>query len=351
MVRAYLDRDASYEGVFFTAVRTTNIFCRPTCPARKPKPENVEFFASSREALFAGFRPCLRCRPLEEMGRAPEWLTPLLEQVEADPARRWRDVDLRRLGIAPDRARRWFQEHHGMTFQAYARARRLGTALESIREGKRVLDAALEHGYDSLSGFNEAFRRTLGMPPTQAAGSEIVLLSRVATPLGSLLAGATSRAIVFLEFSDRRMLEQQLRTVARRLKAGFAPGRSELHDRLQTDLDRYFETGRGLFESPFETPGTPFQEAVWDKLREVAPGTTTTYQALARSLGRPKSARAVARAVGDNRIAIAIPCHRVVGSDGSLTGYGGGLWRKRRLLEVEGAAAGSGQRDLLSTVG
>jgi AraC family transcriptional regulator of adaptative response/methylated-DNA-[protein]-cysteine methyltransferase len=350
MVRAFLERDPAYEGVFFTGVRTTNIFCRPTCPARKPRPENVEFFSTSREALFAGFRPCLRCRPLEGPDQAPEWLAPLLEQVEAEPARRLSSSDLRRMGIVPDRPRRWFKEHHGMTFVAYARARRLGAALERIREGERVVDAAFDHGYESLSGFNDAFQRLLGMPPTRAAGCEIILLSRLATPLGSLLAGATADAICFLEFSDRRMLERQLRTVARRLGAAFAPGRNQLHERLQAELDRYFEHGGHSFETPVTAPGTPFQETVWARLRDIPAGSTTSYGELAGSLGRSTAARAVARAVGDNRIAVVIPCHRVMGGDGSLTGYGGGLWRKRRLLEIEGATVSRGQRSLLGAV-
>src|SRR6266702_435861 len=129
MVRAYLDRDTAYEGIFYVAVKTTGIFCRPTCAARKPLPENVEFFANAEEALAAGFRPCLRCKPLDAASDAPEWVRDLLAQVTALPARRWTDEDLIAAEIDPTRVRRWFKQQFGMTFHDFIRARRLGLAL------------------------------------------------------------------------------------------------------------------------------------------------------------------------------------------------------------------------------
>lgn len=335
MTRAFLHRDATYEGVFFTAVRTTGIFCHPTCPAKKPRPENVQFYATAREALFAGFRPCKRCRPLDATGSTPEWLEGVLEAVEAEPTRRWTDEDFRLLGVSPERVRRWFQQHHGMTFHAYARARRLGSALERIREGEAVVDAAFDHGYESLSGFNEAFRRVLGVPPTKAAGDTVVRLRHLATPLGAMLAGATDSAVCLLEFVDRRMLELQLRRVVGRFACRVVPGSNALLDRMAAELESYFAGDLKEFTTPVEAPGTPFQEAVWQRLLAIPAGSTMSYGALAREVGRADAVRAVARAVGDNRIAIVIPCHRIVGADGSLTGYGGGLWRKQRLLDLE----------------
>jgi AraC family transcriptional regulator of adaptative response/methylated-DNA-[protein]-cysteine methyltransferase len=347
MTRAFLARDASYEGVFFTGVRTTGIFCHPTCPSKKPRPENVEFFATAREALFAGFRACKRCRPLSPSGATPEWLEGLLEAVDSDPTRRWRDHDLRRLGLQPERVRRWFHKHHDMSFHAYARARRLSAALERIREGGTVIDAAFDHGYESLSGFNEAFRKLLGASPTQAADAPLVRLTRLATPLGAMLAGATDEALCLLEYSDRRMLELQLRRIIKELDCRVVPGSNPVLEKLAGELEAYFAGRLERFETPLRAPGTPFQEAVWERLLRIPHGATTSYGALAAELGRPTASRAVARAVGDNRIAIVIPCHRVVGSDGSLTGYGGGLWRKQRLLELErGSAAGAGVQQL-----
>ena len=178
MERAVTDSDAGYDGIFFVAVRTTGIFCRPSCPARKPLPKNREYYATAREALFAGYRPCKRCRPLETDGRPPEWVARLLAAVERDPKARWRDRDLRALDIDPIKARRWFRGHYGMTFQAYCRGRRMGEALEQIRNGADLDDVALGHGYDSHSGFREAFARTFGRPPGQGRQAGCV----VATP-------------------------------------------------------------------------------------------------------------------------------------------------------------------------
>lgn len=343
MFAAFEARDPGYEGVFVTGVTTTGIFCRPTCPAKKPRPEHVEFFASPREALFAGYRPCRRCRPLEPPGRVPEWLRPLMDAVDEDPARRWRDGDLRSLGLEPDRVRRWFKAVHGMTFHAYTRARRLGLALGRIRDGERVVDAAFDHGFESLSGFNEAFRRLAGVPPTGAAEAPQVVLRRIATPLGPMVAAATDEALCLLEFADRRMLPLQLRRLKQRQAGPVVPGDNDLLSTLECELAEYFAGNRREWTIPLAAHGTPWQERVWERLQAIPHGETTTYGALAAELGRAAGngagPRAVGRAVGDNRIAILIPCHRVIGSDGSLTGYGGGLWRKKRLLEVEGLTA------------
>jgi len=336
MLAAFLARDAAYDGVFVTAVRTTGIFCRPTCPARRPRPENVDFYVTSRDALAAGFRPCRRCRPMEPAGVTPEWLAPLLEAVDAEPERRWTESDLRERGLDPDRVRRWFQKEHGMSFHAYGRARRLGLALGRIQHGSEVTDAAFDTGYSSLSGFNEAFRKLLGEAPKAASGRRLVTLTRVLTPLGPMLAGATEEALCLLEYTDRRMLETQLKRLRRALDCAFVPGANSVLDRFARELDAYFAGSLKRFETPLDTPGSEFQQSVWRELLRIPYGKTTSYLDVARAIGRPSAVRAVASANGDNRIAIVIPCHRVIGSDGKLTGYGGGLWRKQRLLDLEG---------------
>jgi AraC family transcriptional regulator of adaptative response/methylated-DNA-[protein]-cysteine methyltransferase len=338
MLRAFTRKDPTYEGVFLTAVRTTGIFCRPTCPARRPRPDNVEFFATCAEALLAGYRPCQRCRPMEPAGQTPRWLAGLLREVERDPARRWRDPDLLALGVDPTRVRRWFKAHHGMTFHAYSRARRLGTALGRIRGGDGVTPAAFDAGYDSLSGFNEAFQKLAGSSPTAAASrGETVSVTRIPTPLGPMVAAATERALCLLEFADRRMLPTQLGRLNHYVPGVLTPGDNDVLRRVGGQLEEYFTGSRRTFDVPLRTPGTPFQEQVWRELRKIPAGETISYGVLARRIGRPGAVRAVGRANGDNRVAILIPCHRVVGADGNLTGYGGGLWRKRRLLEIEGA--------------
>ena len=335
MLDAFLSADASFDGIFVTAVRTTGIFCRPSCSARKPRPENVRFFASSQDALSQGFRPCKRCRPLELPGEAPDWLRPLLAEVADDPARRWRDADLRALGLSPERVRRWFQKHHGMTFHAYSRARRLGSALGWVSDGSGVARSAFESGYDSLSGFNEAFRRYFGASPTEASGDTVVTVGRIPTPLGLILAGATAEALCLLEFVDRRALPNQVQRVRRRLGATFVPGTTELIRRTKLQLDEYFAGVRRHFDIPLAEAGSDFQREVWESLRAIPYGETRSYADIARTMGRPTAVRAVGRANGDNALAIVIPCHRVVGADGRLVGYGGGLWRKKRLLELE----------------
>ncbi len=338
MMRAFMTRDADYDGVFFTAVSTTGIFCRPTCPARKPRPENVAFFADARAALSAGYRPCRRCRPTALAGAPPPELAALLAALDRDPTQRITDDALRARGIHPDRARRWFLEHHGVTFHAYARSRRLGAALGALQRGASVARVAFDHGYDSLSAFNEAFRKELGGAPRTQRERPVVCLRRVPTPLGAMLAGATETGLVLLEFDDRRGLEGQLGALVRRVGCAFVPGQNALLSRLEVELERYFDGDPTPFSVPLELSGSPFQRTVWTALGQIGRGQTTSYGELARRIGVPRAVRAVARANGHNRIAILVPCHRVIGKDGALTGYGGGLWRKQRLLELEAAA-------------
>lgn len=339
MYRALIERDASYEGIFFVGVRTTGVFCRPTCAARKPRQENVEFFSTARDALSSGYRPCKRCRPLEHNGSAPQWVRDLLQQVDQDPSRRWRDADLRALQVDPVRLRRWFKTHHGMTFHAYLRARRLGRALELIRDGADLTDTAYESGYESPSAFRDAFEQLFGATPGRSRRTEVVHLTRLLTPLGPMLAGATDRGICLLEFSDRRMLETQLRRMARLLGAKPVPGLNEHLRSVEMELESYFDGTLKSFSVPLVLPGSGFQRAVWSRLQRIPYGETLSYGQLALDIGRPGAQRAVGRANGDNRVAIIVPCHRVVRSDGTLCGYGGGLWRKKALLEHEDSAS------------
>ena len=168
---------------------------------------------------------------------------------------------------------------------------------------------------------------------------DLVVLSRIETPLGPMVAGATERELVLLEFGDRPMLPTQLRRIETRLSCTCTSGESPVFDALRSQLDQYFNSERQQFDVVLRAPGTPFQERVWTELRAIPAGATRSYADIAAAIGQPTAVRAVARANGDNRIAILIPCHRVIGSDGALTGYGGGLWRKRRLLDLEAGAA------------
>src|SRR5436309_1606463 len=197
MRRAFLNSDAAYDGVFFTAVKTTGIFCRPSCPSRKPLPTNIQFFTTAREALFAGYRPCKRCRPLDPPGQPPDWLEQLLTKVDAAPTERLTASDLSAMGIDPARARRHFLRHYGLTFHAYCRSRRLGSALQQIRHGADLDDVALDHDYESNSGFRAAFAQLFGEPPGRSRNAECIVIAWIATPFGHMIAGAISEGVCF----------------------------------------------------------------------------------------------------------------------------------------------------------
>jgi AraC family transcriptional regulator of adaptative response/methylated-DNA-[protein]-cysteine methyltransferase len=335
MYQALKNKDSSYDGLFFVGVKTTGIFCRPTCPAKKPKEENVEFFPSVREALSAGYRACKRCRPMEPNGAIPLWLRELIDMVDRDPGKRWTDADLRAMKLDPSRVRRWFRAHYGMTFHAFHRARRLGLAFDLIRDGSDQLMTAFDHGYESLSGFRDAFERAFGTTPGKSDAATCVVTNRFLTPLGPMIAGATKEGVCLLEFTDRRMLETQIKRLRKWLDCKFVPGNNQHLSKLKKQLDEYFAGTRTEFDVDMVIPGSEFQRTVWDQLRKIPYGDTWSYEQLARHIGNPTAQRAVGRANGDNRLAILIPCHRVVRADGTLCGYGGGLWRKKHLLDLE----------------
>jgi AraC family transcriptional regulator of adaptative response/methylated-DNA-[protein]-cysteine methyltransferase len=333
MERAFLASDASYNGLFFTAVRTTGIFCLPSCPARKPLPKNVEFFPSVKDAVFAGYRACKRCRPTE--ASAPDWVRGLLRAVHENGGARIKESELREMGLEAARVRRFFLREYGMTFQAYCRARRLGQAFVSIKQGGEIDDAVFDAGFDSHSGFRTAFARVFGKAPGQTRDADCIRLAWIETPLGPMVAGATSAGVCLLEFTDRRMLEAQFDRIRRSFGVPIVPGDSDHLQHLRRDLDEYFAGQRREFSVPLVYPGSPFEQKVWNQLLEIPLGKTRSYQDIARVLGQPGASRAVGRANGMNRIAILIPCHRVVNQNGELGGYGGGLWRKRILLDLE----------------
>jgi AraC family transcriptional regulator of adaptative response/methylated-DNA-[protein]-cysteine methyltransferase len=332
---ALLKKDESFEGIFIVGVKTTGIFCRPTCTARKPKQENVEFFNSAREALLQGYRPCKVCNPLGIKGEVPLWLQPLLDEVNANPGLRITDYDLRYRGLEPHRVRRWFKQQHGMTFQTYLRALRIGNAFGRIQYGDKIISAAFDSGYESISGFNESFRKTLGVSPGKSQNHNLITVTRILTPLGPMLAGGNNDGICLLEFVDRRMLETQIKRLRNLFKAEFVPGNNKYFKDLNKQIQEYFLGKRNKFDLPLLLKGTTFQEAVWKELLTIPYGVTRSYQEQAEHVGNIQAVRAVAKANGDNRIAIIIPCHRVVGKNGKLTGYGGGLWRKQFLLDHE----------------
>lgn len=335
MYEALLKKDSRFEGIFFVAVKTTGIFCRPTCTARKPKKENVEFFPSIEEAIQKGYRACKVCHPLEYQGEIPTWIQSILDEIQTNPYAQLKDQDLRERGIEPNRLRRWFKKHYGVTFQNYLRASRVGQAFEKIKEGEKVIHAAYQSGYESLSGFTDSFKKTTGFPPKESKENLVILSRKILTPLGPMIAGASNKGICLLEFTDRVRIDKQLQKLEELFQAKLTPGESSYLDKLENQLQEYFQHKRTDFSLPLDIPGSPFQKKVWQALQKIPYGETRSYQEQAELINNPKAIRALGKANGDNRIAIIIPCHRVIGKKGDLRGYAGGLWRKKYLLEWE----------------
>jgi AraC family transcriptional regulator of adaptative response/methylated-DNA-[protein]-cysteine methyltransferase len=335
---ALTKRNPDYEGVFYVGVRSTGVFCRPTCPARPPKRENCEFFSDTQQALLASYRPCKRCRPLSHPNGTSDVVSQLVDAVEREPDKRWREADFDALHVHASTARRQFQKRFGMTFVEYARARRLGAAFKAIRAGERVIMAQLDAGYESGSGFRDAFAKIMGAPPASRA-ARALFAAWLDTPLGPMTAIGDEEALHLLEYVDRRGLEREIERLRIRARAGIVPGRTGPIAQVEAELAAYFDGSSMRFETPLARPGSPFQSAVRDALLTIPPGQTRSYAAIARAIGRPEAVRAVARANGANPFAIVVPCHRVISADGALCGYGGGLPRKRWLLDHERRSA------------
>ena len=338
--RAVDERDSSYDGIFVVGVKTTGIFCRPTCPSRQAKRENRVFFLTTNEAANAGFRPCRRCKPTERIGEHPEWALKILAAIDAEPTRRLSDATLRRMGVQPATARRYFLGRYGMTLLAYARARRLGLALDHLQEGRPVTPAAFETGFESDSGFRDAFKRLFGVTPGDARGTTPIVATVIPSPLGPLLAAATEDGLCMLEYADRKKLPDQAGELSRWYQRPVVPGRNQFIEQIVRELDEYFAGARQRFDTPLDLRGTEFQESVWKELLNIPFGETISYEELAKRIGNPKAQRAVGLANGRNRLPIIVPCHRVIQKNGQLRGYGGGLWRKQFLLDLERRAAG-----------
>ena len=337
MYQASYEKNPDFEGVFWMAVKTTGIFCRPTCTARKPKPENVEFFDNTKDAIQKGYRPCKVCKPLVNPDETPLDIRKLLIELSENPGLKLKDVDLVERGLQPITVKRWFLKHHAMTFHTFQRTFKINSAFKKLQQGENVLDVALDNGYESLSGFNDSFKNVFGVSPKNSKMEKIVDLKRIETPLGTMIACANENGICMLEFSDRKALPTELKEISKHFDANIVQGENPHFKTLEKELEEYFEGKLKDFIVPLAPVGTDFQKKVWKILRTIPYGTTRTYQQQADILGNPKAVRAVANANGLNKISIIIPCHRVIGTNGTLTGYSGGIWRKQKLLELEKA--------------
>lgn len=338
--QALLERRQSFVGIFFVGVKTTCIFCISTCRARKPKLKNVEFYTSFKEALDNGYRPCKICKPTENANQAPEQVGRAISLVKENPKDKITDFQLRQKEISPEVVRRWFKNNYGMTFQAYQRMYRINNAFQELKNGKNATHTAFDTSYESLSGFGYTFKKLVGKSPKQSRNKNIILINRLTTPLGPMFVCATDNGICLLEFVDRRMLETEFKDLQKLLNANIISGENEHIKQVTKEIKEYFEGTRKAFDVKLETPGTDFQNSVWRCLQEIEYGTTTTYQKQAQKINNPKAVRAVASANGNNRISIIVPCHRVIGKNGKMTGYGGGIERKKWLIEHEQENAG-----------
>lgn len=329
---AFAARDRAYDGRFVVAVRTTGIYCKPSCPARHPRRENVLFYADGAVARAAGYRACLRCKP-DEIGRDRIAVARAVALIEAAEEAMSLDALAAAVGYAPHHFHRLFKRATGVTPAAYARGLKARAVAEALKQEANVTDAIYEAGYSAPSRFYEGGARRLGMSPSVWArgGAGVTIRWAVAdTSLGPLLVAATDKGLCRVSFDED---EAALR--ARFPKAEIVPGGSALAE-LAARVVAQVESPERDQNLPLDVRGTAFQEAVWQALRQTPPGETRTYADLAAAAGNPRAVRAAGTACGANPVAVIVPCHRAQRSDGGIGGYAYGLDRKRVLRHREG---------------
>ena len=339
LYNALVARSDAYEGRAYVGVTSTGIFCRLNCPAPNPKPENCTFFENPGDCIAAGFRPCKRCHPLGPVARLDPLVDQMLKAFDADPTRRWSETCVGAMGFDPSTVRRAFKRHFGMTFLEMARHRRLRHSAEVLAKGDKVIEAQLSAGFESPSAFRAAFAKLMGRAPGEFAENALLRASWIDTPIGAMVTICDATQVHLLEFPERKGLAREVQQLFQYSKGQLGFGRFALTDQVQEQLTEFFEGRRLKFDLPLALHGTDFSKTVWRALQDIPAGQTRSYAQLAQSIARPTAMRAVARANGANQIAIVLPCHRVIGADGTLTGYAGGLWRKQKLIELERAYA------------
>jgi len=335
LYQALLDRDQSFDGRVYVGVSSTGIFCRLTCPARKPKRQNCTFYPDVANAIEAGYRPCKRCKPLAPEADGDITIQTLTKALQEDTSHRWSEEGIARMGFDPSTVRRAFKRQFGITFLEMARLSRMRDGFTTLAEGGKVINAQLDAGYSSPSAFRTRFAKLLGLAPGKLAKDAMLKADWIDTPLGAMIAVSDKNALHLLEFADRKALPAELKKLMKTVKGDIGIGRTAPTVQVEEELKAFFEGHSDQFKVPLVLHGSDFTKNVWDALRTIPAGQTKSYSELARQIGKPSASRAVARANGANQIAILIPCHRIIGADGSLTGYGGGLWRKQKLIELE----------------
>jgi len=334
---AFMRRDRGWDGKVVGAVKTTGIYCKPSCPARRPKREHVEFFADGGEARAAGYRACLRCKP-DEVARDEEAVRAAVKLIEqADEPLGLAELAAA-VGYAPHHFQRLFTRALGVSPAAYARAIRARRAEHHLEHNERVTDAIYDAGYSGPSGFYSDAKDRLGMTPSawrDGGRGETIRWTTFDSPLGEMLIATTSKGICRLTFKDDESSLHRLFPNATIVRD--AGGMRSLVEGALTAI----EHPSAAPSLPIDVRGTAFQEKVWQELRKIPLGETRSYADIARAIGEPGAVRAVGTANGSNHVSVIIPCHRVIRSDGSLGGYGGGLSNKVKLLAAEGVTIGA----------
>ena len=329
---AFMRRDRSWDGRVIGAVKSTGIYCKPSCPAKRPKRENVEFFASGEEARAAGYRSCLRCKP-DEVGRDREAIAKAVKLIEASEEAPTLDELAAAVGYAPHHFQRLFKRDLGVSPAEYARGIRAKRAEKHLKENGRVTDAIYDAGYSAPSRFYADAKERMGMTPSawrDGGRGETIRWTTFDSPCGPMFIATTSKGICRLTFNDS---EASLRRLFP--NATIVEDRSGMRELVEGALIA-MERPSAAPDLPIDVAGTAFQEAVWRELRKIPLGETRSYAQIAAAIGAPNAVRAVGTANGDNHVSVLIPCHRVIRSDGTLGGYGGGLANKKKLLAAEG---------------
>ncbi|SAL48532.1 O6-methylguanine-DNA methyltransferase [Caballeronia peredens] len=334
--QAVVDRDGRADGAFFFAVRTTGVFCRPSCASRAPRRENVEFFATTDAAEKAGYRACKRCQPTS-LPRELAIVERACKVLDADPQQRMTLAQLSdAVHVSPFHLQRLFSRIVGISPRQYQAARRAGALRDALQRGRDVTRATHDAGFGSPSRMYEAVPAELGMTPSafrrQGAGLTVRYAS-AQTPLGTVLVAATDKGVCKIAFGD------DAATLVDALAADFAQAErvedAAAMEPFIAQIRAYLHGTRERFDLPLDIGATAFQQRVWDALRRIPYGQTRSYSEVAEALGSPRAVRAVANACASNPVALAIPCHRVIGKDGAIAGYRWGLPRKEALLETE----------------
>lgn len=328
---AFDRRDRLLDGQFVGAVKTTGIYCKPSCPARRPLRQNVEFFWTAAEAIAAGYRSCMRCKP-DKVGRDREAVTSALKLMETTEETVSLEKIAEAVGYAPHHFHRLFKRDTGVTPAAYARSVRARRAATALDGNGNVTDAIYEAGYSGPSRFYANTKGHLGMTPSvwKNGGTGVTIRWAVVdTVLGKMLLAATDKGICRLSFD-----EDESALVKRFPKANIVAGGSALEE-LVIGAIAAIEHPAQMPDLPLDVAGTAFQQAIWKELRRIPAGETRTYADIAAAVGRPKAVRAAGSANGANNVAVLIPCHRVIRTDGTLGGYAYGLERKEKLLSAE----------------